>query len=79
MILDVKPSKGVVLRWDDAGTYGDRLGEGDGHGTQVADVLNVYTDHHATCPDAAAWKGKPKKDPSWHGVDSPWGYRAKGT
>jgi hypothetical protein len=58
MILDAKPAKGVVLRWDDLGTYGDRLGEGDGHGTQVADVLDVYTDHHATCPDAAAWKGK---------------------
>jgi hypothetical protein len=58
MILDAEPKKGVVLRWDDVGTIGDRLGEGDQHGAQVADIVNVYTDHHATCPHAAAWKGK---------------------
>lgn len=59
MILDAMPEKRVVLRWDDLGTYGDRLGEGDGqHGTQVADVLDVYTDHHATCPAASEWRGK---------------------
>jgi hypothetical protein len=59
MILDARPSKAVLLIWDDAGTFGDRLGEGDYRaGTQVARVVDVYTDHHATCPDAAAWEGK---------------------
>jgi hypothetical protein len=58
MILDAKPEKRIVLRWDDAGTYGDRLGEGDGHGTQVADVLNVYTDHHVTCPNVDDFRKK---------------------
>jgi hypothetical protein len=58
MILDAVPAKGIVLRWDDAGTVGDRFGEGDGHGSQVADVLNVYTDHHGTCPNAGDWRGK---------------------
>lgn len=46
MILDAKPAKGVVLQ---------RVMP-DGHAT--AAVVDVYTDHHATCPDAAAWKGK---------------------
>jgi hypothetical protein len=58
MILDAEPKKGVVLRWDDVGTYGDRLGEGDHNGKQVGDVLTVYTDHHATCPNAGDWKGR---------------------
>ncbi|MGH2711371.1 MAG: hypothetical protein ACRDH9_09240 [Actinomycetota bacterium] len=49
LILDAKPSKGVVL------------GRGVPFGhipMQVANVVDVYTDHHVTCPNAADWKGR---------------------
>jgi hypothetical protein len=59
MILDAKPAKGVVLV-DLASTlhgmYGLEAEPGQLHA--AAKVVDVYTDHHVTCPDAAAWKGK---------------------
>lgn len=43
MILDLRPGKGIVL---------ERLYTLD----QVrAKVVDVYTDHHATCPNADQW------------------------
>lgn len=47
MILDAKPKKGIVI--DPSGP--------DTPGFQVARVVDVYTDHHATCPRAADWRG----------------------
>ncbi|MDP9301280.1 MAG: hypothetical protein M3P43_10375 [Actinomycetota bacterium] len=55
MILDAKPKKGVVLR----DTFNDEWADlrlGDDHPTYVEDqvrasVVDVYTDHHATCPN----------------------------
>ena len=44
MILDLRPGKGIVL--EDAHTL-DRV---------VARVIDVYTDHHATCPKADEWR-----------------------
>jgi len=52
MILDAKPGKGIVIRND----VGEHTGPDDAAAS--AHVVDVYTDHHATCPDAAAWKGK---------------------
>ena len=52
MILNAFPAKGVVLR-NDLG-YSADVGDPAG----AAYVIDVYTDHHATCPAAAAWKGK---------------------
>lgn len=55
MILDAKPTKGVVLRGD--------LRIADSQPESVASVVDVYTDHHVTCPAAKAWKGRTRKDP----------------
>jgi hypothetical protein len=33
------------------------MAEPDAPGT-LARVVDVYTDHHATCPEAEAWKGR---------------------
>lgn len=30
---------------------------------ELAEVLTVYVDHHATCPDARNWKGHTRSDP----------------
>ena len=57
MILNAFPTKGVVINND------------LGYPTVVDDpaasayVVNVYTDHHATCPNAADWKGKTRASP----------------
>ena len=50
MILNAFPTKGVVIEQV-------ILGPGPGD-NQRAKVVDVYTDHHATCPKAADWKGK---------------------
>jgi hypothetical protein len=55
MILDAKPAKGVAVVA--AGSVPD-VYPTQSLDTQVASVVDVYTDHHVTCPDAAAWKGK---------------------
>ncbi len=54
MILDAKPEKRVLVETrtefvDDLPT--DRE-------FQTARVVSVHIDHHATCPAAAAWKGR---------------------
>lgn len=50
MILDAKPSKGVVLV--DLLAPGTRKVSAD----SVARVVDVYTDHHATCPHFEDWR-----------------------
>jgi hypothetical protein len=56
MILDANPAKGIVrtLTADDLVLAG-QMDEGD---YVRARVVPVFTDHHVTCPDASAWKGK---------------------
>lgn len=59
MILDAKVEKRIVfepelVEWGQGG-YGEQL---YAKGETSARFVDVYVDHHATCPDAAAWKGK---------------------
>jgi hypothetical protein len=65
MILDAKPVKGVVVS-SFAGALalhpGQALVAGNAN-EQRASVVDVYTDHHATCPLADEWRGK-KRRPS---------------
>lgn len=50
MILDAKSRKMVVL---------SPLPTEPPPGVEViASVADAYTDHHATCPDSEAWRGK---------------------
>lgn len=51
MILDAKPAKGVVLT--DSNGQLELL-----EPWARAAVVDVYTDHHVTCPDAASWRGR---------------------
>lgn len=55
MILDAKPTKGVVVteHWDDVepGTEPE-----PGTGEMRAVVVDVYTDHHATCTDPGRFR-----------------------
>jgi hypothetical protein len=60
MILDAKPEKRIVLTDGEAGgglfvglKHSDYTG-----GQARAYVADVYVDHHATCPQAAQWKGR---------------------
>lgn len=53
MILDATPRKGVVIH--DAFTR-HTLPTGIAPDAQVAEVVDVFTDHHATCPDAARYR-----------------------
>jgi hypothetical protein len=59
MILDAKPEKRIVLdvtlTTAETIIHGDHIDE---PGYKVARVVNAYTDHHATCPKAADWKGR---------------------
>lgn len=66
MILDAAPRKGVVL-FNGEVDPGDNLGLTLMDGYLVDDpasrdakalVLDVYTDHHVTCPDSERWKGR---------------------
>lgn len=60
MILDAVPANGVVLV--DTGHAMDAasvmvFGNVELGGlTTAARVVKVYTDHHATCPDAESWR-----------------------
>jgi len=65
MILDAKPRKGVVCLVGEidftvngevglAGVIG-RATDADLYDAHAA-VVNVYTDHHATCPKVAEWR-----------------------
>lgn len=60
MILDAKPEKRVLLVDGTLSLHGlvgpiDKPADAS---DPMARVLSVYIDHHATCPEAAAWKGK---------------------
>lgn len=64
MILDAKPTKGVVLIEGNSKLHGlaafaQRVSD---HDTEAV-VVDVFTDHHVTCPKAADWKGRTRKDP----------------
>jgi len=61
MILDATPEKRVVLVRRGPMTTLEPYEEG---AERVAQVLDVYVDHHATCPAAASWKGRTRKDPA---------------
>ena len=54
MILDATPRKGVIVR-NERGTFGHVPGGGL---TEEALVVDVYTDHHATCLQAEDWRAK---------------------
>jgi hypothetical protein len=58
MVLDAKPAKGVVIYPDpiEAVGPGPTFTGGGFEGRRVAAVVDVYTDHHATCPDAGAFR-----------------------
>lgn len=66
MILDATPEKRVVLTEDltssELALHGALGADIDGR-YQVARVVSVYTDHHATCPAAGQWKGRSRRDP----------------
>jgi hypothetical protein len=57
LIVDAKPEKRVVLT-DGAGRWISPQ-----HESARAHIVDTYTDHHATCPDAEVWKGRNRKDP----------------
>jgi hypothetical protein len=64
MILDAKPKKGIVTGVDVGVHFGESfMFEPPGEDGIVAIVVDVYTDHHATCPGAKAWAGRTRKDP----------------
>ncbi len=52
MILDAKPRKGIVLV-DRRSVMPVLMPE---PGEPVAHVVDVYTDHHATCPDVRRYR-----------------------
>jgi hypothetical protein len=60
MILDAETRKGVILTDPSMNLHGlvglVKLEEVSGRAE--ANVVDVFTDHHATCPNADAWKGK---------------------
>lgn len=51
MILDAKPVKNIVLV-----VAGHQLWEHESQGRPLARVVDVYTDHHVTCPQHVRWK-----------------------
>jgi hypothetical protein len=61
MILDAEPAKGIVLV-DEAGGASLLVVDPRVEGAH-ARVLDVYTDHHVTCPAAPAWKGRTRANP----------------
>ncbi len=56
MILDAEPRKGVIV------FAPHEVNIAPGHIAaqydRLAAVVDVYTDHHVTCPDAESWKGR---------------------
>ena len=54
MILDAKPEKRIVLV---VGGHENLIAQPE-TAIYMARVVNTYTDHHATCPKAAEWKGR---------------------
>jgi hypothetical protein len=61
-ILDAKPKKGIVLQelpaFAGANVVARRSRYDLDPENVQALVVDVYTDHHSTCPQAADWKGK---------------------
>jgi len=57
MILNAEPAKGVVVQNSTTGVYGGRVDPEFAEPLE-ASVVDVYTDHHVTCPNADEWKGK---------------------
>lgn len=58
MILDAQPRKDVVLVVESLEDYGWDFAAYPIDEDTRALVVDVYTDHHATCPEAASWKGR---------------------
>lgn len=54
VILDAKPVKGIVL----ASQTGQL--DSSAEDPRFARVVDIYTDHHATCPHAEAWRDRSK-------------------
>jgi hypothetical protein len=48
--LDAKPDKRIALEMSDDGA------------PPLARIVNTYTPHHATCPDAERWRKRRGKD-----------------
>lgn len=67
MILDAKPEKRVVVGHvlestkDHASAFIADVGGVCSHA--VARIVDVFTDHHVSCPDGPAWKGRTRNDP----------------
>jgi hypothetical protein len=57
MILDGRPDKRVILRND----LGEMAEQGDPAAS--ASVVDVWTDHHVTCPQSKAWTGRTRANP----------------
>jgi hypothetical protein len=62
MILDAKPEKRVVLIDDSPTRSSHQLAFAENPLNAKAHVVSVYTDHHATCPNAADWKGRTRAE-----------------
>ncbi len=62
MILDAKPEKGVALLHFLAVIEPEARAAAP-HAEQYATVIDVYTDHHVTCPKAQDWQGRTRKSP----------------
>ena len=60
MILDARPERRVLVQNQRA----PGRSEMPGATGAVARVIDAYTDHHVTCPDAAAWKGRTRRQAS---------------
>lgn len=58
MILDAKPSKGVAIydRFNEEVVAAKDLASYRDSSNLQAEVVDVFTDHHATCPDAASYR-----------------------
>jgi len=57
MVLDAKPAKGVVIYPDPIEAWGPGpTFTGGIEGRRIAAVVDVYTDHHATCPDVGSFR-----------------------
>ena len=59
-VLDAEPKKGVVLFTGDSNPrLRKTLAEAESTLTPTYSVVvDVFTDHHATCPDAALFEGR---------------------
>ena len=64
MILDAKPEKRVLLVDDTMLPHGlVGIAEDPHHRSTVAKVVDVFIDHHVTCPASAQWAGRNRTNP----------------